>query len=71
MHRSISSTCLAAVFVLAAATGVRGQDKYKTFDEAYGAGAKFVNAGNLAAAREPLEGSANGFNFDDSAVISI
>ena len=55
MTRSTRRLWLALVVILAAAHTSHAQDKYKTYEEAYKAGAKFLNSGNLAAARGPLE----------------
>jgi hypothetical protein len=58
MTRSLRAALL--FFALAAAAdGAAAQDaKYKSYQEAYAAGAKAVREGNLAAAREPLEAAA-------------
>ena len=53
MTRSTHRLWLASVVILAAAHTSHAQDKYKTYEEAYKAGAKFLNSGNLAAARGP------------------
>lgn len=45
----------AATLILCLAGRGSGQVTYKTYQEAASAGAKLVNGGNLAAAREPLE----------------
>jgi hypothetical protein len=55
MSRLSCGVCLIAFITFAAPRGAHGQDKYKTYQEAYNAGVKSVNGGNLAAAREPLE----------------
>jgi len=58
MTRSLRAALLFAALA-AAAGGAAAQDgKYKTYKEAYAAGAKAVREGNLAAAREPLEAAA-------------
>jgi len=55
---------LTAVVVVTAAPTGNAQDKYKSYKEAASAGAKFVNSGNLAAAREPLEAAFKLANTD-------
>jgi hypothetical protein len=58
MTRSLRAALLFAALAVTA-DGAAAQDaKYKTYQEAYAAGAKAVREGNLAAAREPLEAAA-------------
>jgi hypothetical protein len=55
MTRFFLGSSLLCCFSLLASSSVRSEDKFKTYEEAYSTGAKAVNGGNLAAAREPLE----------------
>ena len=51
----VPSVVLFTGLLLAFDSAAFAQDNYSTYQEAYYAGAKFVNGGNLAAARAPLE----------------
>src|SRR5258707_12867119 len=55
MTRSLLSSIIVAALV--ATTTAQG-GKYKTYKEAYAAGTKAIKAGDLTAAREPLETAA-------------
>lgn len=55
MLRSWLGSFIVLFAVLWVSTEASGQDKFKTYEEAYNAGLKAVNGGNLAAARGPLE----------------
>src|SRR4051812_15376298 len=55
----MTRSLLSAILVAALAAAAAAQDgQYKTYKQAYASGAKAVKAGDLAAAREPLEAAA-------------
>jgi hypothetical protein len=58
MTRSLHAPLLFAAMAATAAGAAAQDGKYKTYKEAYAAGAKAVRDGDLAAAREPLEAAA-------------
>jgi hypothetical protein len=58
MNRSLRAPLLFAALAATAAPSAAQDGKYKTYKEAAAAGARAVRAGDLAAAREPLEAAA-------------
>ncbi len=55
MNRTDFALSVVFASILVVAPAVQAQTTYKSAAEAYSAGVKFLNSGNLAAAREPLE----------------